>query len=131
MRGFSINGHNTEIVISTVDTAIITSVEKDGLRPVRRVCHAIQPQAPRTAKTERAVIHQCMRTNEDSSEPVLASTVAGNAKGSTQHAPQAIAPVASVTAVTPAAFVPGGSFAEVFTMVAHAHDICVGAPDTN
>ena len=81
-----------------------------GMRRVRRVCHAIQPHAPTTETTARMVIHTCILTNIANKEPVPVTTAAGSANGKTQHTPQATAPVESVTAVTPAAFEPGGSF---------------------
>jgi hypothetical protein len=82
----------------------------------------------------RIVTHKCILTNIANNEPVLARSAAGNANGSTQHTPQATAPVAIVTAVTPAAFDPGGSFAGVFATggeVAHAQDDGAGAFATN
>ena len=46
--------------MNIVEAVIMKSVEKAGLRPVRRVCHAIHPHAATTANTESAVIHQCI-----------------------------------------------------------------------
>ena len=80
------------------------------------------------------VTHKCILTNIANNEPVLARSAAGNANGSTQHTPHAIAPVESVMAVTPAAFEPGGSFEGVFATggeAAHAHGDGAGAFATN
>jgi hypothetical protein len=78
------------------------------------------------------VTHKCILTNTANNEPVLARTAAGNANGSTQHTPQATAPVASVMAVTPAAVEPGGSFDGILDADAeHAQDAGVGAFATN
>jgi hypothetical protein len=78
------------------------------------------------------VTHKCILTNTANNEPALARTAAGNANGSTQHTPQATALVASVMAVTPAAFEPGGSFGGILDAdVEQAHDDGVGAFATN
>src|ERR1700761_6798729 len=111
INGFSISGHMIEIVVNNVDAVIIAHVEKAGRRPVRRTCQASHAQAPATASTDSEVIHQCIWMNEDSKDPVPASTVAGSINGSTQQAPQASAPVDTVNAAAPAALVPDGSLA--------------------
>ena len=58
MIGFSISGHSSETVTSSVEAVIIASVLIDGLRPDQCICRASQPHAPMTAMTERAMSHQ-------------------------------------------------------------------------
>ena len=123
--GLSINGHSTASVSNTVATAIMNSVDVAGLSLVRRDCHEIHPQAPTTDKMARIVTHKCILTNHANRVPVLASRAAGRANGKTQQTPQATAPVESVTAAMPAAFVPGAAFGGIVTadaVEAHAHD---------
>jgi hypothetical protein len=118
----SITGHSAAVVLSTEAAHIAASTDDRIFKPVVRDRHTIQPQAQSTTAIDSFVISPCAWSSTAITLPALASTTAGNVKGSTQHAVQAAATIAVATAVPAALPLPGS----VFAAQPHPGDVSVG-----
>lgn len=114
-------GQSAAVAVKTVAAHIAANTERRIFRPVVLVRQTIQPQAQMTTAIASFVIGPCVWSSVAISPPALASTTAGNVKGSTQHAVQAAATTAVATAA-PAALPPCSAFAAQ----AHPGDVSDG-----
>ncbi|HEX9210784.1 MAG TPA: hypothetical protein VF901_09755 [Bradyrhizobium sp.] len=118
----SMTGQSAAVAVKIVAAHIAANTERRIFRPVVVDRQTIQPQAQIATAIASFVIRPCAWSSTAISPPALASTTAGNVKGSTQHAVQAAATTAVATAA-PAALPPPCS---AFAAQAHPGDVSDG-----
>ena len=100
----SSHGQAIAAASASVATPISQSVDAEG-RAVRRVAsRRTQTQPNKTRAVAAIVIAECAAPNHANAAPKPPSPMAGIARGTTQHTPQANATVATAAAVAPTFF---------------------------